>query len=199
VTSVFTPWTRVSSLACCGVVNGRDISFRSYAVEDPVRRDLWNETIQQVASSLLFTFRECQTKIRGMSGYGKKRLTTAMDFPHGSRIPSTTTIRERGIAVPTPFSRENDPTFSCVTASLANLVWEADKHFANWVAEGVPRNFRNLREVANFIQHAASSYSDSRVIPFRVVKCLPPTLQNLSPRDSSYQNTLNDKCRERLD
>jgi hypothetical protein len=56
-----------------------------------------------------------------------------------------------------------------------------------------------LREVANFLQHAASSYSDSRVIPFRVKKCLPPALQNLSPRDSFYQNTLNEKCRERLD
>jgi hypothetical protein len=134
-----------------------------------------------------------------MSGYGKKRLNTAMDFNHGSRIPSTTPIRDRGIAMPTPFSRENDPTFSCVTASLANLVWEANKHFANWVAEGAPRNFRNLREVANFLQHAASSSSDSRVIPFRVVKCLPPALQSLSPRDSFYQNTLNEKCRERLD
>jgi hypothetical protein len=173
VTPVYTPWTRVSSSACCGIVNGLDISLRSYAEEDPGMRDLWNKTIQQVASSFLSTFRECQTKIQGTRGYGKKRLTTAMDFPHGSRIPSTTPIRERDTAVPTPCSRENDPTFSCVTASLANLVWETEKRFANWVAEVATRNFRNLCEFANFLQYTCTCYSDARANPFRVVKCLP--------------------------
>jgi hypothetical protein len=84
VTVLYTHWMRVSSLAYQNVVNGRNISFGSNAEQDPARTDLWNETIQQVASSLMSIFCECQTKIRGMRGYRSKRLTV-VPYPKNDR------------------------------------------------------------------------------------------------------------------
>jgi hypothetical protein len=160
---------------------------------------MWNETIEMVATSILSTFRDCQTKIRSMAGFGKKKLMTTKDFAHGSRIPSTTPIRHSAVTVPTPFSRENDPLFSCVPASLANLVYDVDKRFATWVAEKTPNTFRNLREFANFLQHAGSIEAGSRATPFKIIPCLPANLRSLTPRDPLYRPTLKETCKGRLD
>jgi hypothetical protein len=127
ITPAYSGWTRVSSLACCGRANGREITFHDYAEEDRRRRDMLKETIQMVATSILSTFRDCQTKIWSMAGFDRKKPMTTKDFAHGSRIPSTTPIRHSAVTVPTPFSRENDPLFSCVPASLDNLLYDVYK------------------------------------------------------------------------
>jgi hypothetical protein len=193
------PWHRVSALSCSGMTRKTQISFAEFAEEDPSNHHLWNPTAKQAARILLNTFHECKTQLEAQGNFDTRRLASTISFPHGSRIPSTTPIRHVANMIPVPFTEEDDPGLSCVTSSLANIVSQENFVFAEWLIDNAPENFLNLRELANFLQRSSASFPETRTCPYSVIKCLPAELSSLSPRDPTYQTTLREKSRRRLD
>jgi hypothetical protein len=144
-------WGSVNVSTYSAFVGEVKIDFGQYVDYNPAERSGWERGAKSAAAMICRGFAQCKTRVLQKSAVTKKADAT-LTFQLGSRAPSDTAVVNGSPGISLAYSRVFNEQFSCVPASLANLIAEDNPEFARSVVEDT-RNlrFEDLRQLARWL------------------------------------------------